>query len=279
MDNDDPRKGQGAQSWEQTVARTKQLTSKARALASEIDQGLAALKDVKREVRRNRGGDFGVPPAEKAQQRHRILLVEDHPVVSRGLTELLNYESDLCVCALTDTCEATLERLAEETPALVLLDLGLHDRSGLDVLREIRARYPDQRVLVISVHDELIYAPRALRAGALGYIMKDESTEMLLRAIRKVLTGGVYLSARLEANVRDQLVRGSAARHPLETLSDRELEVFRLIGRGMSNGEIAKLLVIRLKTVESHRTHIKQKLQLHTASELVRYAIEHHEAG
>ena len=116
--------------------------------------------------------------------------------------------------------------------------------------------------MILSLHDELVYAPRALRAGALGYVMKEEATETLLRAIRKVLDGGVYLSPRLEAHVKEQVLRGNVALHPLETLSDRELEVFRLIGRGVSNRDISKLLVIRLKTVESHRTHIKQKLHL-----------------
>jgi len=260
------------------VAENRRLVLEGRALLSDIDQGFAALKDHKAKARQSsapeRAGAKPAPPVMPAAVR-QVLLIEDHPVVSRGLCELINYESDLHVCSISDTWESGLQSLSREMPDLVILDLSLQERSGLELLKEIRTRLPEQRVLILSLHDELVYAPRALRAGALGYVMKEEATETLLRAIRKVLDGGVYLSPRLEAHVKEQVLRGNVALHPLETLSDRELEVFRLIGRGVSNRDISKLLVVRLKTVESHRTHIKQKLHLGTASELVQFAIEH----
>jgi len=258
------------------IAENQKLVLKGRALLSDIDQGFAAIKDQKKRARQgDRVQDLAKVSTESQGAERRILLVEDHPVVSRGLAELINYEDDLHVCGVSSTWALALETLAREDPDLVILDLSLQEQSGLELLKEIRARRPDQRVLILSLHDELVYAPRALRAGALGYVMKEEATETLLRAIRKVLDGGVYLSPRLEAHVKEQVLRGNVALHPLETLSDRELEVFRLIGRGVSNRDISKLLIIRLKTVESHRTHIKQKLHLGTASELVQFAIEH----
>jgi len=277
MENSGNKSESHRQRLRTAIAENQKLVLKGRALLSDIDQGFAALKDQKTRARQRDQVQNLItlrPPARKEEER-RILLVEDHPVVSRGLAELINYEDDLHVCGVSSTCAVALETLARQNPDLVILDLSLQEQSGLELLKEIRARRPEQRVLILSLHDELVYAPRALRAGALGYVMKEEATETLLRAIRKVLDGGVYLSPRLEAHVKEQVLRGNVALHPLETLSDRELEVFRLIGRGVSNRDISKLLVIRLKTVESHRTHIKQKLHLGTASELVQFAIEH----
>jgi DNA-binding NarL/FixJ family response regulator len=212
--------------------------------------------------------------------RRRLLLVEDHPVVSRGLKELLNYEPDLQVCGIAEDATLALSQLAEFKPDLILLDLSLKGMSGMDLLREVKSRNPRQLVLILSMHDEVVYAPRALRAGAAGYVTKLETTETLVRAIRKVLAGGIYLSDALENRLIQRLVRTGETYgfDPLETLTDRELEIFHLMGDGHRNHEIARLLAISVKTLESHRSNMRSKLGLKNASELVHRAIESHRA-
>jgi DNA-binding NarL/FixJ family response regulator len=208
--------------------------------------------------------------------RRRILLVEDHPVVSKGLAGLINYEQDLEVCGIVQDGPSAIEQIESIKPDLVILDLGLRGRNGLDVLKDIKARTPRQRVLVLSMHDELLYAPRAIRAGASGYIMKQAATETLFMAIREVLTGGTYVSSNVGKKLMQRFIRSSPSPllDPLEALTDRELDVFRLIGQGKSTRQIAEQLCLSGKTIESHRLQIKTKLNLKTVAEVVRRAIQ-----
>jgi len=200
-------------------------------------------------------------------------LIEDHPVVSLGLKQLIDFEPDLQICGAADDSAAALSQVVALKPDLVILDLHLKERSGLELLKQIKARAPRQRVLILSLYDELIYAPRALRAGASGYVMKTESTETLVRAIRHVLEGGTHLSEAMEAKLARRARAETVEFYPLESLSDRELEIFRLIGLGRTTQEIANLFSVTQKTVESHRTHVRQKLKLRSATELIQFAI------
>jgi DNA-binding NarL/FixJ family response regulator len=212
--------------------------------------------------------------------KRRILLVDDHPIVREGLTEMINHEDDLTVCGTAEEMNQALEQLEKLRPDMVVLDISLRGSNGIEVLKNIKVRYPKLVVLVLSMHDETLYALRALRAGAAGYIMKQEPAERVLSAIRQVLNGEISLSENMEKKMMKQLVGGRAARtgSPLEDLSDRELEVFRLIGKGYSTRQIAEELHLSIKTIESHRAHIKEKLNLKNAMELVQHAIQWQEA-
>lgn len=206
----------------------------------------------------------------------KILLVDDHPIVRQGLTEMINNEKDLVVCGTADDLHKALDQIAALGPDLVVVDISLKGSNGIELLKNIKVRYPKMRVLMLSMHDESLYAIRALRAGASGYIMKQEATEKVLTAIRQVLKGEVYLSERMEKRMMQQLVGGRAVRtgSPIEDLSDRELEVFGLIGQGHGTRQIAEELHLSIKTIESHRAHIKEKLNLKNAAELVQHAIQ-----
>src|SRR3984957_16065012 len=212
----------------------------------------------------------------------RVFLVDDHPIVRQGLALFIGRGADLVVCGEADGGCGVLQRIAELRPDIVILDISLNGPDGLDLLKTIRTRDPGLPVLVLSMHDELTYAERALRAGANGYIMKQEATEKVLIAIRRILRGEMYLSDRLTNRMLQQFVRGSVAPNmesPLSNLSDRELEVFRLIGEGHATRQIADELHISIKTVESYQAHIKEKLALRNARELVQHAIEWYVTG
>jgi DNA-binding NarL/FixJ family response regulator len=214
------------------------------------------------------------------KNKYRILLVDDHPIVRQGLAELIDHEKDLSVCGVADDIHHALDQVGALGPDLVIVDISLRGSNGIELLKNIKVRYPKQAVLMLSMHDESLYAVRALRAGAAGYVMKQEATEKVLSAIRQVLNGEIYLSERMEKKMMHQLVGGRAARtgSPLEDLSDRELEVFNLIGQGHGTRQIAEELHLSIKTIESHRAHIKEKLNLKNATELVQHAIQWREA-
>jgi DNA-binding NarL/FixJ family response regulator len=216
----------------------------------------------------------------KTKVKRRVLLVDDHPIVREGLTEMVNHEEDLTVCGTAEEMNQALDQIEKLKPDLVVLDISLKGSNGIEVLKNIKVRYPKMLVLVLSMHDETLYALRALRAGASGYIMKQEPAERVLASIRQVLNGEISLSENMEKKMMKQLVGGRAARtgSPLEDLSDRELEVFRLIGKGYSTRQIAEELHLSIKTIESHRAHIKEKLNLKNAMELVQHAIQWQEA-
>ena len=212
--------------------------------------------------------------------KHRILLVDDHPIVRQGLAEMIDQERDLQVAGTAEDVHRALEALDKIKPDLVIADISLKGSNGIELLKNIKVRFPKTLVLVLSMHDESLYAVRALRAGAAGYIMKQEATEKVLTAIRRVLSGEIYLSEKMEKKMMHQLVGGRTARtgSPIEDLSDRELEVFGLIGQGHGTRQIAEELHLSIKTIESHRAHIKEKLNLRNATELVQHAIQWREA-
>jgi DNA-binding NarL/FixJ family response regulator len=209
-------------------------------------------------------------------KKYRVLLIDDHPIVRQGLALLIDREQDLSVCGEADGAHSGLHAIATLRPDIVVLDISLSGPDGLDVLKEIRMKSGSLPVLILSMHDESIYAERALRAGANGYIMKQEATEKVLVAIRRILQGEVYLSERLTSAMLQQFVHGNAGAKssPILSLSDRELEIFRLIGEGHSTRKIADELHLSVKTIESHQAHIKEKLALKNARELVQHAIE-----
>ncbi|HKN42284.1 MAG TPA: response regulator transcription factor [Propionibacteriaceae bacterium] len=215
------------------------------------------------------------PRSDTDESKHRVLVVDDHPIVRQGLTMLINREPDLMVCGEAEEMHSATQAIESLRPDIVLLDISLGGPDGLELLKQLRARDDELPVLILSMHEESIYAERVLRAGANGYIMKQEATELVLTALRRILAGQVYVGDRVAARMLGQYVRGAVAkRPPLASLSDRELEVFRMIGDGSSTREIAEALHLSIKTVESYQAHIKEKLALRTGRELQHYAIE-----
>ncbi|MEX0819582.1 MAG: response regulator transcription factor, partial [Pirellulaceae bacterium] len=212
----------------------------------------------------------------KSPTARRILIVDDHPIVRRGLAELVNGEPDLRVCGQAAGATEALECVRRERPDVIICDLTLDGVNGLELIKRLRAHDPDIKVLVSSMHDESIYAERVLKAGGLGYINKQETIDKLVGAIQAVLAGDVFLSERMT----ERLLRRRVGNHvdfnssPIETLSDRELEVFRLLGDGQTTKQIAQTLKLSAKTIESHRENIKSKLGLANATELTRHAVE-----
>lgn len=207
--------------------------------------------------------------------KYKIFLVDDHPILRQGLALLINREPDLTVSGEADGAASALQAIRNAVPDFVILDISLNGPDGLELLKTLRGNYPNLPVLILSMHDESVYAERALRAGANGYIMKQEATEKVLTAIRQVLRGEVYLSDHLTKRMLQHFVHGSVSpRDPVATLSDRELEVYRLIGVGHGTRQIADELHVSTKTVESYQAHIKEKLSLRNARELLQHAIE-----
>jgi DNA-binding NarL/FixJ family response regulator len=208
--------------------------------------------------------------------KHRIFLVDDHPIVRQGLTLLINQEPDLVVCGEAEEAGSVPEALAQLQPDILILDISLNGPDGLDLLKLIRATDTELPILVLSMHDETAYAERALRAGANGYIMKQEATDKVLDAIRRIIRREVCVSDRVANRMLQQMVsRPAGSRKPsIDCLSDRELEVFRLIGDGHGTREIAEALHLSIKTVESYQAHIKEKLSLTGGRALMQRAIE-----
>ena len=205
----------------------------------------------------------------------KVFLVDDHPIVRQGLALFIEREPDLMVCGEAEDATSALQAIRESAPDFVILDISLNGPDGLELLKTLRVRYPNLPALVLSMHDESVYAERALRAGANGYIMKQEAADKVITAIRHILGGDVYLSDRLTKQMLQQFVNGTISpRDPLAKLSDRELEVFRLIGAGHGTRQIADELHVSTKTVESYQAHIKEKLSLRSARELVQHAVQ-----
>jgi DNA-binding NarL/FixJ family response regulator len=207
-------------------------------------------------------------------KRLRILLVDDHAVVRYGIAQLINREHDMVVCGEEEDASNALSAIGRLKPDLVIADISLKDSSGLELMRNIKAQYSKLPVLVVSAHDESIYAEIAFRAGALGYMMKEEALEKIIAAIRRVLGGNIYVSDDLGARMLQQQVRGQTHinESPVKSLSDRELEVFQLIGKWKKTKEIASELHLSIKTIEYYREQIKRKLNLKSGSELTHYA-------
>ena len=207
--------------------------------------------------------------------RKRIVVVDDHPIFREGLLQSINRQPDLMVCGEAENAPQALGLIGELKPDLVLVDISLPGKSGFELVRDIQAMHPGVAVLVLSMHDESLYAERVLRAGARGYVMKHERPEQLLEAIRHVVSGRTYVSEKMAARILDVFSgrRPTGTGSPLARVSDREFEILQLIGRGRNSHEIAKELHLSVKTVDTHRSHLKEKLKLKNALQLTRYAV------
>jgi len=223
----------------------------------------------------NKSNNTSANSSHALASKRKVFIVDDHPIVRQGLAQLVDNEPDLVVCGQGEDAYQALAAIRAAKPELVLLDVSLKDANGLELLKEIKAFNPGVLVLMLSMHDESLYTERALRAGANGYIMKQEAPGALLDAIRKVLAGKVYVSEKMGATLLQRMVGGkkNLGELPMDRLTDRELEVFRMIGAGQSVKEIADKLILSAKTVEAHREHIKEKLNFKSSAELLRFAI------
>jgi DNA-binding NarL/FixJ family response regulator len=235
------------------------------------------IAGISEEVRMKTDNGFtGKPQYQTTPRKNRILVVDDHPIVREGLALLINQESDLLVCGEAEEATGAMHVLASLKPDILILDISLNGPDGIDLLKTVRNSYPELPVLILSMHDESIYAERALRAGANGYIMKQEATEKVLIALRRILAGEIYVSDRIANKMLKHYITGSGTvrNSSIADLSDRELEVFRLIGEGHGTRQIAEELHLSVKTVESYQAHIKEKLSLRSARELMQHAIQ-----
>jgi len=213
--------------------------------------------------------------AKNKNSVRRILIVDDHPMMRTGLAQLIDHEPDLKVHGEADSARQAFHLAAKQKFDLALVDLSLPDKNGLELIKDLRAVQPELPLLVVSMHDEVIYAERVLRAGGRGYLMKQEGGQKLLQAIRQVLAGKVFVSETMAARILENFSgrRPETSGSAVQRLSDREFEVFQLVGQGIGTRVIAERLHLSVKTVEVHRANIKEKLELKTATELVRYAV------
>ncbi len=214
-------------------------------------------------------------PHRQGPKRTRVLLVDDHPMVRERLAEIINSEADLCVCGEAEDRHEALQAIKTSKPDLAIVDLTLKDSYGLELIKDIRSRWPNVRILVVSMHDESLYAERVLRAGALGYITKQEASRNILVAIRRVLADGIFLNPKTSNQLLSRLSGhgGTVAATPGELLADRELQIFELTGQGLNTRDIAARLHIAVKTVETYRSRIRHKLNLPDRSAFLRSAI------
>ena len=210
-----------------------------------------------------------------AKTKKRILIVDDHPMMRQGLVQLIGAEADLSVCGEAENAEQALSTVEGLKPDLVLADISLPGKNGLELIKDFQAILPGLPILVISMHDESLYAERVLRAGGRGYIMKQEGGKKLMAAIRQVLNGQIYVSEKMSAEILEMFSgrRSGNEGSPVEKLTDREFEVFQLIGQGKGTRDIAAQLHLSIKTVDVHRANIKTKLKLKSAAELIRFAV------
>ena len=216
---------------------------------------------------------------KSVQPKKRIVIVDDHPMMREGLAQLIEHEPDLAVDAQADSAGEALRFIEKAAPDLLVVDISLPDKSGLELIKDILVLHPRLPILVISMHDESLYAERVLRAGGRGYIMKQEGGKRLMQAIRQVLDGRIYVSEKVSSRILENVSgHRSDSQSPVERLSDREFEVFQMLGQGQATRDIAQHLHLSIKTVEVHRANIRRKLELASGSELVRYAIRWNEA-
>jgi DNA-binding NarL/FixJ family response regulator len=212
--------------------------------------------------------------------KYKVLIVDDHAVFRDGLQRLINFEHDLSVCGQAGDAEEAMEKAPVLKPDLAIVDVSLEGTNGIDLTKNLRTRFPKMRILVLSMHKEMLYAERALRAGANGYIMKRENGETLIAAIRQVVNGQTFVSQEFTAHLLEKVSnrKNESQESAIESLTDRELEIFRLIGQGYGTKQIADKLQLSMKTVIFHRANIRTKLNLTTTSEIVQLAI-HTDAG
>jgi len=214
-----------------------------------------------------------------ALTKKRILIVDDHPMMREGLAQLIEHEPDLVTAGQAESAAQAVQAIAVAQPDLLLLDISLPDKNGIEVIKDVHTLHPALSILVVSMHDESLYAERVLRAGARGYIMKQEGGKKLMLAIRQVLAGQIYVSEKISAKILETFSgHRPNSKSPVEKLSDREFEVFQLLGQGEGTRQIAQRLHLSIKTVEVHRANVRKKLELASGGELVHYAIRWNEA-
>jgi DNA-binding NarL/FixJ family response regulator len=208
--------------------------------------------------------------------RKRILIVDDHPVLRRGMATLISNHSDFEICGEADNAQSGLQAMREQQPHIALVDITLPGTDGLELIKLMLAEQPKLRILVVSMHDESLYALRSLRAGAKGYLMKAEALEQIITALRKITSGDIYVTPRFSERLVFKAIHSleGGMGSPVDRLSDRELEVLRLLGKGLGTRDIARTLHLSVKTIETHRAHIKEKLGFKEAAEMVRFAID-----
>jgi len=222
-------------------------------------------------------GSDGVGGVDSARGRRRVMIIDDHVIVRQGLTHLINQERDLTVCGEAEDGLKGLSEADRLLPDVLLLDISLPGMNGIEFIKNVKARHPDLPIVVLSMHDESLYAERALRAGALGYLMKKSSSDEVIAALRKVLNGEFYLSGQTGSALLKKFLGGAHTQSlsPVSVLSDRELEVFEMIGRGKTTRELADALHLSTKTIDAHRMHIKEKLNIHSVTELIQHAVRY----
>jgi DNA-binding NarL/FixJ family response regulator len=213
---------------------------------------------------------------EKGKQTKRILIVDDHPLFRSGLAGFLNQQRDLEVCGQADSAPQALEQMRRYRPDLAIVDISLNGTNGIELVKQMKAEEPKLIILILSMHDETLYALRALKAGALGYLMKAEALEHVLRAIRQVLEGKLFVSGRFAEKLIFKTVNATDTNlsSPVDCLSDRELEVLTMLGKGHSTKSVAHNLNLSIKTIETHRAHIKEKLSFTDSNEMTRFAVD-----
>jgi DNA-binding NarL/FixJ family response regulator len=210
------------------------------------------------------------------ETRHRVIIVDDHPLLRRGMASLLSDQPDLDVCGEAQDARGALQAMRDLTPDVALIDINLPGANGLELIKLMLAEQPKLRILVVSMHDESLYALRSLRAGAKGYLMKAEALEQMVSAVRRVAQGDIYVTLRFSERLVFKAIQSleGGLGSPVDRLSDRELEVLRLLGKGLGTRDIAHSLHLSVKTIETHRAHIKEKLGFKEAAEMVRFAID-----
>jgi len=215
-----------------------------------------------------------------AKSQARIFLVDDHPLVREWLTNLINQQGDLMVCGECESAPQALQAIGEIRPDIAIVDISLKDSSGVELIKNLKLAHPDIAVLVLSMHEESLYAERALRAGARGYVMKRETTRKVIEAIRTVLAGRLFVSETIKDALASRVVKGgnTTSQSPVELLSDRELEVFQMLGQGQGTRQIAENMRVSVKTVQAYCARMKEKMSLNNATELLREAIRWNES-
>lgn len=220
-------------------------------------------------------------PSKPVARKSRVFVVDDHPLVREGLTNLMNGQDDLVVCGEAKNSAQAIDGIMKTRPDVALIDISLENESGLELVKQLAGQFPQVALIVLSMHDEGLYAERALRAGARGYVMKHETSSSVLASIRRVLEGGVYISERIINRMATRLTSAGepVPESPVERLSNRELEIFRLLGQGRTTSQIAEDLHLSLKTVQAYCARAKEKFGVNSLTELLRAAIQWDEAS
>lgn len=221
-------------------------------------------------------GGTTTAPADHATGKRKVLIVDDHPITRQGLRMLVDQQPDFIVCGEADNAAYAMELAAKLKPDVAIVDITLRTANGIELTKNLKAHSPELLILIVSMHDEDLFAERALRAGARGYLMKHEASDQVINALRRIVTGDVYVSERVQARMLSRMVnnRTGEVASPVESLSDREMEVFQLLGNGYSTRQIAERLNLSVKTIDSYREHLKLKLNLESGADLIRYAIQ-----